>query len=89
MSKFTEKEVVGLSGVGLGLDELVRQGAWQVIQQAIEAELLALLERFENVKTLHGQRAVVRNGYLLRIRRRHTRRSSPEQFPGSAKPYPR
>ena len=35
----------------------------QVIQQAIEAELTALLERFENVK-LHGQRAVVRNGYL-------------------------
>ena len=64
MSKFTEKEVVGLSEVGLGLDELVRQGARQVIQQAIEAELSALLERFENVKTLHGQRAVVRNGYL-------------------------
>ncbi|MFM0150899.1 transposase, partial [Paraburkholderia sp. RL18-085-BIA-A] len=50
--------------VGLGLDELVRHGARQVIQQAIEAELSALLERFENVKTLHGQRAVVRNGYL-------------------------
>jgi hypothetical protein len=33
------------------------------IQQAIEAELSPLLERFENVKTLHGQRAV-RNGYL-------------------------
>jgi transposase-like protein len=64
MSKFTEKEVVGLSGVGLGLDEMVRRGARQVIQQAIEAELLSLLERFENVKTLHGQRAVVRNGYL-------------------------
>ena len=64
MSKFTEKEVVGLSECGLGLDDLVRQGARQVIQQAIEAELSALLERFENVKTLHGQRAVVRNGYL-------------------------
>jgi hypothetical protein len=34
MSKFTEKEVVGLSEVGLGLDELVRHGARQVIQQA-------------------------------------------------------
>src|ERR1700712_1563064 len=64
MNKFTEKEVVGLSGIGLGLDELVRHGARQVIQQAIEAELLSLLERFENVKTLHGKRAVVRNGYL-------------------------
>ena len=55
---------VGLSETGLGLDELVRHGARQVIQQAIEAELAALLEQFENVKTLHGQRAVVRNGYL-------------------------
>src|SRR6201995_5172721 len=64
MSKFTEKEVVGLSEVGLGLDDLIRQGAQQVIQQAIEAELAELLERFTNVKTLHGQRAVVRNGYL-------------------------
>jgi transposase-like protein len=63
MNKFTEKAVVGLSESGLGLDELVRHGARQVIQQAIEAELSALLERFENVKTLHGQRAV-RNGYL-------------------------
>lgn len=35
-----------------------------MIQQAIEAELAELLERFTNVKTLHGQRAVVRNGYL-------------------------
>src|SRR5260370_351330 len=64
MNKFTDKEVVGLSGVGLGLDELVRHGAGQVIQQAIEAELSALLERFENVKTMHEQRAVVHNGYL-------------------------
>jgi putative transposase len=64
MSKFTEKAVTGLSETGLGLDELVRQGARQVIQQAIEAELAELLERFANVKTMHGQRAVVRNGYL-------------------------
>ncbi|MPW20576.1 IS256 family transposase, partial [Paraburkholderia sp. CNPSo 3157] len=58
MSKDTEKAVVGLSGVGLGLDELVRHGARQVIQQAIEAELSELMERFANVKTLQGQRAV-------------------------------
>jgi hypothetical protein len=54
MNKFTEKKVIGLSGAGLGLDELVQHGARQLIQQAIEAELSALLERFENVKTLHG-----------------------------------
>ena len=39
MSKFAEKEVVGLSGDGLGLDDLVRQEARQVTQQAIEADL--------------------------------------------------
>ncbi|RDJ97161.1 IS256 family transposase, partial [Cupriavidus lacunae] len=35
-----------------------------VIQEAIEVELAELLEQFSNVKTLSGQRAVVRNGYL-------------------------
>ena len=64
LSKDTKKAVVGLSGVGLGLDELVCHGARQVIQQAIEAELSELMEQFANVKTLQGQRAVVRNGYL-------------------------
>jgi len=35
-----------------------------MIEQAIEAELAQLLEQYENVKTLHGQLAVARNGYL-------------------------
>lgn len=35
-----------------------------MIQQAIEAELSARPERCENVKTLHGQRAMARNSYL-------------------------
>jgi putative transposase len=39
LRKFTGKEVVGLCEVGLGLDDLVRQGGRQVTQQAIEAEL--------------------------------------------------
>ncbi|MEP6880106.1 MAG: IS256 family transposase [Nitrosospira sp.] len=49
---------------GMGLDELVRRGARQVIQHAIEAELAELLARYTNVATLTGKRAVVRNGYL-------------------------
>ncbi|WP_454754105.1 IS256 family transposase [Cupriavidus necator] len=64
MSKDKEKQAVGLSEIGLGLDELIRRGARQVIQEAIELELGELLERFDNVRTLRGQRAVVRNGYL-------------------------
>jgi transposase-like protein len=47
-----------------GLDELIQQGAREVIHQAIEAELAALLEQYSNVKTLDGRRAIVRNGYL-------------------------
>ncbi|ALX44619.1 IS256 family transposase (plasmid) [Burkholderia humptydooensis] len=53
-------EVKGLPG----LDDLIQQGARQIIQQAIEAELAALLEQYSNVKTLDGRRAIVRNGYL-------------------------
>jgi len=64
MDKQQQETENGLPGIDSGLDDLVRQGARQIIQQAIEAELAALLERYENVKTLTGRRAVVRNGYL-------------------------
>ena len=64
MSKHKQEPVVGLSEMGVGLDEVIRRGARRVIEQAIDAELAELLERFGNVRTLQGQRAVVRNGYL-------------------------
>lgn len=64
MNKRNEKQSVGLPEIGLGLDDLIHRGARQVIQQAIEAELAQLLDQYENVKTLSGSRAVVRNGYL-------------------------
>lgn len=64
MNKNKQEPVVGLAEIGVGLDELIRRGARQVIEQAIDAELAELLERFGNVRTLHGQRVVVRNGYL-------------------------
>ena len=64
MKQYSKKPSVDLSGVGIGLEDLIRQGARNVIQQAIEAELAQLLEQYENVKTLAGKRAVVRNGYL-------------------------
>ena len=60
MSKDKGKEAVGLSEIGLGLEELIRRGARRVIQEAIEVELAELLEQFSNVKILSGQRAVVR-----------------------------
>ncbi|WP_215796430.1 IS256 family transposase [Paludibacterium paludis] len=52
------------SEVGLSLEDIIRQGARDVIQQAIEAELAELLSQYANVTTLHGTRSVVRNGYL-------------------------
>lgn len=64
MQKDRQETAVGLPEIGVGLDEVVRRGARQVIQQAIEAELAQLLEQYANVKTLSGRQAVVRNGYL-------------------------
>ena len=48
----------------MGLDDLIQQGARQIIQQVIETELAEMLERYSNVTTISGKRTVVRNGYL-------------------------
>ena len=64
MRKDKQEAGIGLPEIGLSLDELVRRGARQVIQQVIELELAALLEQYANVRTLSGKKAVVRNGYL-------------------------
>jgi putative transposase len=64
MGKDKQEAGVGLPEIGVSLDELVRRGARQVIEQVIELELSALLEQYANVRTLSGKQAVVRNGYL-------------------------
>jgi transposase-like protein len=53
-----------LGELGLPLEELVRRGARDVLQRAIEAEVEQLLEDMGSVKLLDGRQAVVRNGYL-------------------------
>ena len=45
------------------LSELLRQGARQLIQQAVEAELATFITGFEQRKLSDGRTAVVRNGY--------------------------
>ncbi|CAL8480641.1 protein of unknown function (plasmid) [Caballeronia sp. S22] len=61
MKKVTEETSAGKSEARpSGLDDLIQQGARQIIQQAIEAELTTLLECYDNVKTLDGRRAVIR-----------------------------
>lgn len=64
MYKNKHEKTFGLPVSDEGLDEIVRRGARQVIQQAIEAELAELLAHYANVKTLNGKQTVVRNGYL-------------------------
>jgi len=65
MSKNKQKQAVSPEHeMGLTLDELVKRGARQVIQQAIESELAELLSNCSNVLTLQGKQAVVRNGFL-------------------------
>lgn len=64
MKKDTSRQSVEQSEVGLSLEELIRRGARDLIQKAIEVEVQQLLAEYENVKMLGGQKAVVRNGYL-------------------------
>jgi len=46
------------------LTELLRQGAHDLIQKAVEVELHGLLAEYGNITDLSGRQAVVRNGYL-------------------------
>jgi len=45
------------------LTELIRKGARQLIEQAVQAELSELLEQFGDRRTEDGRAGVVRNGY--------------------------
>jgi putative transposase len=46
------------------LSELVRQGARQIIAQAVETELQEFLLQYQDLKDDQGRQAIVRNGYL-------------------------
>ena len=52
------------SGFRDALTELVRQGARQIIAQAVEAELQEFLSQYEGLSDEQGRQTVVRNGYL-------------------------
>lgn len=58
--------VVSLPSRGIDgdpLTELIRTGARQLIQRAVEAELLSFMKEFEGRVLCDGRAAVVRNGY--------------------------
>jgi len=46
------------------LTAMLRQGAKELIAQAVEAELVSMLEQHQSLRMLDGRQAVVRNGYL-------------------------
>jgi len=46
------------------LEQTLKEGARQLLRQAIENEVQEFIDQFAEVKTEGGQRSVVRNGYL-------------------------
>lgn len=50
--------------LGDALSQLVRQGARQIIAQAVEAEITEFLSQYAELKDESGRQGVVRNGYL-------------------------
>lgn len=64
MNKDNTKEWENTSAINDPLTDLLRTGARDLIQQAVEAELHALLDDYANVTDIRGRQIVVRNGYL-------------------------
>lgn len=64
MSKDTSSTNGRATEIGLTLEQLIRRGARDLLQNAIEVEVRELLNEYDNVRTLSGAAAVVRNGYL-------------------------
>jgi transposase-like protein len=56
--------IENLGEISLSLEELIRLGARQIIQQAIEVEVDVLTSSYAHVTTTGGQQVIVRNGYL-------------------------
>lgn len=64
MDKSTLQTVTQPDAESDPLHELIRQGARQLISEAVEVELEALLGAYADRQTEDGRRAVVRNGHL-------------------------
>jgi len=64
MSKDNVVQMQAPEGINDPLTELLRQGARQLIEQAIGAELNELLDQYAEERDEQGRRMVVRNGYL-------------------------
>ena len=56
-------EIANIEGMSFSLENMARQGAREMIRQAIEAEVAAFTASYAHVATTGGQQVVVRNGY--------------------------
>ena len=59
MSKDTSSTNGRATEIGLTLEQLIRRGARDLLQNAIEVEVRELLNEYDNVRTLSGAAAVV------------------------------
>jgi transposase-like protein len=60
----TETRIVPLRQAGDVLTDILRQGAQQLLAQAIEAEVADWIDRHQDYRDAAGRRQVVRNGHL-------------------------
>lgn len=56
-------EILGRDGISDPLTDLLRKGARDLLQTAVEAELETFLAQFRDQRTAEGRAAVVRNGH--------------------------
>ena len=63
-----EDRVIALENPGAderdALTEVLRQGAWRMLAQTVEAEVEAFVVAHEHIRDEEGRRWVIRNGYL-------------------------
>jgi len=66
MKKFALPNDKNPSGISVrsALEEILREGARKMLQEAIEAEVIEYIKRFQDCKNEVNRRAVTRNGYL-------------------------
>lgn len=63
MSKDTGGTNARAPEIGLTLEQLIRRGARDLLQNAIEVKVRELLDEYDNVRTLSGAAAVAHNSY--------------------------
>ena len=64
MRKNTVVDLAGRETIADPLTEMLRTGARELIEKAVEVELQELLEQHGERRTEDGRAGVVRNGYL-------------------------